>query len=227
MKQAASSREDLTIFDNNRRALGAHFVLSLVGLAVFSTIAWILPSDPFVDFSDMRFIDTIPWLIGIIGSMAAYVGYGYFRLEPTEARADLSVRWITYVIMGFAALCILAISSIWIADSIFGDGHPLGVLAVLYVPIAPLFNSLSFGIFGLVAFPFSELLSEPAGAIFTIGTFFIASFLPPGLFCLGMQLRRRYPYKEKEYPKAPHNDHEGEGDQPWPISAIEVGEQKP
>ncbi|MCL2746236.1 MAG: hypothetical protein FWE48_03985 [Coriobacteriia bacterium] len=214
---------------NNIRALVIHFILSLVGLALFSLLLFVLPSDLTNACKTLTVVDFLPWIISIAVMSLAYVYCGYTRLKLNKEKASLSVVWLSCITVAYGILLALAFLGVHIADSVLGDGHPFSILAVLYIPLGPLFNSLSFGVASLADFALDTQTSSTVQQALMITLFPLTAILPPALLCLGLQLQKYFPRKESERESKDlgqeWNEHEGEGDGAWSHSAIGSSEK--
>jgi len=217
---------DPVVRANNKRAVAIHFLLSIIGLALFSTLLFVLPSD---SSSELTPIDFLPLIISILIMSLVYPYCGYSQLKPNKEKAILSVFWLACITMSYGILLVFAILSVHIADSVLGDGHPFSILAVLYIPLGPLFNSFSFGVASLADFALDTQTSSTVQQVLMITLFPLTAILPAALLCLGLHLQKCYPRKESERePKdlgQEWNEHEGKGDGAWSHSAIGSSEK--
>jgi len=193
MRTLVKRLKDPVVKTNNLRAIKIHFALSLTGLAFFALLWIILPSDPTNASQALSLIDFLPWIIAIPVMMIAYVWCGYSRLEPAEGSSHLAIFWLACMTFAYGVLLLLTFALIVIADSIFGYDHSFYVAAILYIPLGPLFNSLSFGVISLVDFALIDTSPILAQSLVHFILSPVAVLLPSGLLYLGLRLSVRYP----------------------------------
>lgn len=200
--------KDPVVRSNNLRAIGIHFVLSMIGIllaVVLAALAFTMQSGMF------------NFYIVVGGGIFVYFYCGYRYLKPVSERRALSVFWLACITGSASALSVLGLA---LVDLEYASSSGSTIWLVTLIPV--IFNTVGAGI-SVVVLDLAHLVSGTSfmfDSALSLVTLLVASVLPSSLLCLGLCLQERYPRKEQSaYQELLRDDLEGTDNQPWPDSA--------
>jgi len=172
-------RAECAVPSNNRKAIGIHFLLSLLG---FLAALAITPADGEGIFE---------LAIVVVGGMLIYVACAFTFLKPVASGAWRSFIWlfVLTLIAGVLSAAGIILLDIFVVDTHHSGGN-LDDFASLMMSAILFLNTVGLGVFALGA-PVIEAVAGPffTDPAFTAIFLVLVAIIPPGLFYLGLRLK--------------------------------------